>query len=443
MHDYYPIIARAVSRLGRNTPEERRDLFERIRRILIEQLRIREPPATESDFRREHAALEHAIERVEAEAVTRCSSEKTSEAAAPVRLPSGSERLHRLGPTVTGKALGRGQATIGAEEASSARVRTRTSPNWLINASQDIQLGSSHVDQRQNEMPSSARPVDRVDAVHQTQLECSGLQPQDSNCIMVFDGSAEGTVAACESYSPFAGLNSKDGVQVIPSARRSDLFAVSCLDELMRAGAEPLAPESVREDSNALLKWLAAENPEALKPKHYEQFAQALRAYMMECDAPVARQPSRTMQSSFSINDDVRAVFDRVLEREQAAMVFDAALTWFARTWVGLMSLLNLIVPIVLIVAASTPAAGFGKLAATYSPLNFWFWVCQVFAFSPALIAIYTKGARAREKADALERAERSLGNVRYRQALRRGRRRLGWRNITLLYERGLRSQTS
>lgn len=439
MPDYYPIIARAVSRLGRNTPEERRDLFERIRRILIEQLRIRQPPATESDFRREHAALEHAIERVEAEAVTRCSSEKTSEAAAPVRLPSGSERLHSLGPTVTGKALGGGQATDGAEEASSARVRTRTSPNRLINASQDIQLGSSHVDQRQNEMPSSARPVDKVDPVHQTQLECSGLQSQDSTCIMVSDGSAEATVAD----SPFAGLNSKEGVQVIPSARRSDLFAVSCLDELMRAGAEPLAPESVREDSNALLKWLAAENPEALKPKHYEQFAQALRAYMMECDAPVAQQPSRTMQSSFSINEDVRAVFDRVLEREQASLVFDAALTWFARIWIGLMSLLNLIVPIVLIVAASTPAAGFGKLAATYSPLNFWFWVCQVFACSPALIAIYTKGARAREKEDALERAERSLGNVRYRQALREGRRRLGWRYMTLLDERGLRSQTS
>jgi hypothetical protein len=295
------------------------------------------------------------------------------------------------------------------------------------------------VDQRQNEMPSSARPVDKVDPVHQTQLECSGLQSQDSTCIMVSDGSAEATVAD----SPFAGLNSKEGVQVIPSARRSDLFAVSCLDELMRAGAEPLAPESVREDSNALLKWLAAENPEALKPKHYEQFAQALRAYMMECDAPVAQQPSRTMQSSFSINEDVRAVFDRVLEREQASLVFDAALTWFARIWIGLMSLLNLIVPIVLIVAASTPAAGFGKLAATYSPLNFWFWVCQVFACSPALIAIYTKGARAREKEDALERAERSLGNVRYRQALREGRRRLGWRYMTLLDERGLRSQTS
>jgi hypothetical protein len=107
------------------------------------------------------------------------------------------------------------------------------------------------------------------------------------------------------------------------------------------------------------------------------------------------------------------------------------------------MLVLNLIVAMILIVAAPTMAGGFGKLVAIYSPFNVWFWICQVFAFSPCLIAAYTKRARMREKEDALERAEMAMGNVRYRQALRRGRRRLGWRNITILDERGLRSQTS
>ena len=68
MHNYYPLVARAVSRLESNTPVARDALFEKLRVILIDQLRIRQPPASSSEIMRERAALEVAIRKVELEA---------------------------------------------------------------------------------------------------------------------------------------------------------------------------------------------------------------------------------------------------------------------------------------------------------------------------------------------------------------------------------------
>jgi hypothetical protein len=60
MTDYHPLLAGAVSKLDTNTAEARQTLFERARAILIEQLRSRQPPATESEIMRERFALEDA-----------------------------------------------------------------------------------------------------------------------------------------------------------------------------------------------------------------------------------------------------------------------------------------------------------------------------------------------------------------------------------------------
>lgn len=67
MLDYYPFIARAVSRLAKNTPQARQDLFAQVRAILPDQLRKRQPPASDSAIMRERAALEEAIRKVESE----------------------------------------------------------------------------------------------------------------------------------------------------------------------------------------------------------------------------------------------------------------------------------------------------------------------------------------------------------------------------------------
>ena len=67
MADYYPLIARAVAGLERNTGDARRALYERARTALVAQLRGVTPALSESDVTRERLALEEAIRKVEAE----------------------------------------------------------------------------------------------------------------------------------------------------------------------------------------------------------------------------------------------------------------------------------------------------------------------------------------------------------------------------------------
>jgi len=68
MADYYPLIARAVAGLEKNTGENRRALYERARTALVAQLRGVEPALEESEITRERLALEEAIRKIEAEA---------------------------------------------------------------------------------------------------------------------------------------------------------------------------------------------------------------------------------------------------------------------------------------------------------------------------------------------------------------------------------------
>jgi lipoprotein-anchoring transpeptidase ErfK/SrfK len=65
MADYYPLIARAVGTLKPNTPEQRRALYDRARKTLVDQLRIKDPTLSQTDVKAESAALDAAIQRVE------------------------------------------------------------------------------------------------------------------------------------------------------------------------------------------------------------------------------------------------------------------------------------------------------------------------------------------------------------------------------------------
>ncbi|MBI4367116.1 MAG: hypothetical protein HY543_09885 [Deltaproteobacteria bacterium] len=71
MADYYPLIARAVAGLDKNTGENRRALYERARTALVNQLRSVDPALNESDITRERLALEESIRKVEGEAAKR------------------------------------------------------------------------------------------------------------------------------------------------------------------------------------------------------------------------------------------------------------------------------------------------------------------------------------------------------------------------------------
>jgi hypothetical protein len=438
MHDYYPIIVRAVSRLESNTPNARHELFERVRRILIDQLRIREPPPTGSDFKREREALEEAIRRVDAESVTTRLGNRASIDTPSAKRSRETEGCRKIEAGVTVKGLNRGQAATDDDNpVSLEQIKTRISREPLPTEGQGQSIQWLEVlyermrallaDPRQQDLLSVPQSKASANAGQQKELERHGLDSHDAASIAASDQRIDTTTARNGAKSFAASLGSKHRIQCLPSSRLSDAFSIHCLDELLRGGAEPLAPESLKWDSNAILRWLAVQNAEALEPKHYEQFTRALRAYMMEWEPPARRQATGTTQLTLSISDEVCAVFGRMLEREQAAVVFDDALTWFANIWIALMLTLNLIIGLILIVAAPAIGAGFGKFLATYSPFNFWCWVCQAFAFSPAVIAIYVKRERLREKEDAHGRAEPAGGSARYRQALRLGRGCMEW----------------
>jgi hypothetical protein len=71
MADYYPLVARAVGGLDKNTGENRRALYERARAALVNQLRGVDPPLEESEITRERLALEESIRKIELEASKR------------------------------------------------------------------------------------------------------------------------------------------------------------------------------------------------------------------------------------------------------------------------------------------------------------------------------------------------------------------------------------
>src|SRR5437764_13460720 len=88
MADYYPLVAKAISGLEKNTGEGRRALYERARTALVAQLRgMSDPPLTEAEITRERLALEEAIRKVEAEAARR-GREPRAEAVAPKPEPA-------------------------------------------------------------------------------------------------------------------------------------------------------------------------------------------------------------------------------------------------------------------------------------------------------------------------------------------------------------------
>ncbi|TMJ23323.1 MAG: hypothetical protein E6G96_18775 [Alphaproteobacteria bacterium] len=87
MADYYPLIARAVAGLEKNSGENRRALYERARAALIAQLRGVTPALDESDITRERLALEESIRKVEAEAARKFVDTPPRQPSAPKNRP--------------------------------------------------------------------------------------------------------------------------------------------------------------------------------------------------------------------------------------------------------------------------------------------------------------------------------------------------------------------
>jgi len=117
MADYYPLIARAVSGLDKNTGENRRALYDRARAALVSQLRGVQPALDETDITRERLALEESIRKVEAEAARRPRAE--TQDAEPAE-PSLRDRGLRDFRETVAEVEGLGHATAEAKRAAKA-----------------------------------------------------------------------------------------------------------------------------------------------------------------------------------------------------------------------------------------------------------------------------------------------------------------------------------
>ena len=64
MADYFSVINGAVAALGPEAAAQRRDIYNRARRVMIERLRMTQPPLSDAEIEAERIALESAIQRV-------------------------------------------------------------------------------------------------------------------------------------------------------------------------------------------------------------------------------------------------------------------------------------------------------------------------------------------------------------------------------------------
>ena len=348
--DYYPLVSRAASTLENNTSDARHSLFERIRAILLDQLRSRQPAASRYEIIRECAALESAIRTVESEL-------------RDLELHRDSSAGQRLRARFAAA-----QSTIGGQ--------LRSFPRAIFSAVHipidKFLLFVPFIRTRAGMSQAATAPENRSPGLINHGL---GANFSPVNPTTFGEGQANGLAEAAHS----AILINLRGIQL--------------LDSLMLGASQPLAPDNVTQDARAVLNWLGIEKAEVISTEHYAQFSCAADKYMLECQDQSLRLAPATADSSWELNDDIRSVLNRLLEREQTEKIIDEALTWFSSLWIGSFVILNVIVVIGLLAAAPT-LGSVAKLAEVYSPLNVSTWISEVLALSPALLSIAWKNRR-------------------------------------------------
>ncbi len=158
MADYYPLIARAVAGLDKNTGDARRTLYERARAALVAQLRSVTPALDESDVTRERLALEEAIRKVEADSARRTATAKIRAPEFPrwgepepasEPAPAPSQRRPQAMPRQDGR-----QAAAPA-----ASARPRVEPRYVDPRDEERPIAPDPVEQASPRRPRAGGPV--------------------------------------------------------------------------------------------------------------------------------------------------------------------------------------------------------------------------------------------------------------------------------------------
>ena len=419
MPNYHPLVARAVLRLENNTPAARHAVFERARVILIDQLRIRQPPASDSEITRERAALEDAIRKVEAESASpiprpgsaQARRDTCNESPFPIfarraiasKAPSGVATFSKRHDTIvestkTSTSLD-GHPGSGVDEQNTRALQALYEQARVIFVDQPgIQnptASDSEIMRRRATLQDAGRKVESESitpavarkgptqalSARCTEGSTSGIPEQKTPG----DAPPRGPTTFNEGDRPVNKLTETANASIL-----SNLRGIQWLDQLILDGTRPLAPDGLQQDARTVLKWLSIGDTEAIKTKHYDQFGRAIQSYIMEGQT----SPAAVQSLDLALNDDIRGVFNRLLDREQAAKIFDEALRSFANVWIALIVGLNLIFIIGLVVSMPTLWTGIAKLSEFYSPFNGWNWIAEVVALSPALGAIAWRDRR-------------------------------------------------
>lgn len=160
MADYYPVLTRAVSSLPNNNAQARRELYDRARTIVMDQLRRRDPGELTPETAQERAALEVAIRRVETESRA-------------IQAPAESRQVRSRGPepaaTRAAKAAAR-PSVQSAARSTAAAAPPKPAASYLARILEALQPsdGRKEVSPKQNAKTidtatAQPTPIDRPD----------------------------------------------------------------------------------------------------------------------------------------------------------------------------------------------------------------------------------------------------------------------------------------
>ena len=359
--DYYPLVSRAVSSLEGDNPESRKALFESIRLLLINQLRNRQPPVSISEIARQRAALDAAIRRIELHSSRRSRISGSRQRA--------STRIIKYLPQSLYAVRERARTTLADQASKFTRL--------VLAPFEILRQAIKNVDLLAKSTLSAMLFSARAALVPLLKFETFPKKSSDKSILL-----GDGDRSSSE-------LPDADG-----STFLRNLLGIQLLDRLMLDAAKPLSSEGAARDARTVLRWLGVDNTKEISAEHYDQFARAVQNYITECRNQSVRLSPTTYCARSALNDDVRGVLNRLLDREQTERVVDDTLTSFARIWIGLFVVLNLLAVILLQLAAPTLASGLAKLLEFYNPFNVSTWIVEAAALSPALLAIFWKNQR-------------------------------------------------
>ena len=377
--------------LEQDSPAARRKLFDHIRTMLVDQLGKRQPPPSSIEIRQQRAALEVAIKKIEMERASTPlvvhDSRRSSIAGKghAKSVPAYFEAARILLARLLHKSQKARRPIRGVLLPTMENLRRRLSlcvalfrrcpalARDFVKRSRDGIIGAKRVILSDKRTFSDNRQIRSSDVV-------------DRKC----------GISSSGTPGPLSLTQNSSGAEPASATIFQNSTGFQLLDRLVHDAAQPTATGEIAADARIVLSWLGVRTADAMTASHYDQFAMAVRTYTIECQEQSERLAPITTNMPGALNDDVRGVLSRLLEREQTERMVDMALTWFGYVWIGSFVVLNLIAVVLLLIVAPSLWLGLAKLVEIYSPLNLSTWIAELGAVSPALLAIAWKKRRER-----------------------------------------------